>query len=83
MLQYWASEGEFYIGGFVLPTFVEPDRLVLNELAQYKTTYLELTFARPNAVAFLVLNKEARVRTRTLVPISRDSTPRQLELVCN
>ena len=32
-----ASEGEFYIDGFVLLTFIEPARLALNELAQYKT----------------------------------------------
>ena len=24
MLQHWASEGEFYIGGFVLLKFIEP-----------------------------------------------------------
>ena len=52
MLQHWTSEGEFYIGGSVLLTFVEPVRLALNELAQYKTAYVELVFARPNAVAF-------------------------------
>ena len=47
-----ASEGEFYIGGFVLLTFVEPVRLALNELVQYKTAYVEFAFARHNAVAF-------------------------------
>ena len=24
MLQHWASEGEFYVGGFVLRNFIEP-----------------------------------------------------------
>ena len=47
-----ASEGEFYIASFVLLTFVEPVRLVLNGLAQYKTAYVELTFVHPNVVAF-------------------------------
>ena len=27
MLQHWATEGEFYIGGFVLRNFIEPDTL--------------------------------------------------------
>ena len=39
------SQGEFYIGGFVLLTFIESFRLALNELTQYKTAYLELAFA--------------------------------------
>ena len=44
MLQHLLSGGEYYIGeyyidGFVLLTFVKPVWLVLNELAQYKTTY--------------------------------------------
>ena len=47
MLQHWVSEGEFYIGGYVVLTFVEPVRL-----AQYKISYVELAFARPNSVAF-------------------------------
>ena len=46
-------EGELYIGGFVLLTFIELVRLALNELAQYKTAYVELDRLRsPNAVAF-------------------------------
>ena len=52
MLHTGASEGKFYIGGFVLLKFVDPIRLALIELAQYKTAYLELVFARPNAAAF-------------------------------
>ena len=59
MLQHWVSEGEFYIGGFVLLTFVEPVRLALNELPQYKTAYVELAFARPNAVAFCSNQKQS------------------------
>ena len=47
MLQHWASKGEFYICGFVLLIFIELVRLALNELAQYKTAYVELAFARP------------------------------------
>ena len=37
----------FYIGAFVLNNYIEPVgyRLVFNELVQYKTAYLELTFA--------------------------------------
>ena len=56
MLHHWVSEGEFYIGGFVLLTFIEPYRLVLNELAQDKTAYIILCRTRlhsHNAVAFL------------------------------
>ena len=48
MLEYRASEGEFYIGGFVLHR--------LNKCQQYKTAYIELAFVRPNAAAFLVFN---------------------------
>ena len=62
-IQHWASKGEFYIGGFVLLTFIELVRLafkelrelvrlVFKELVSYKTTYVELAFAQPNAVAF-------------------------------
>ena len=55
MLQHWASEGRFYIhiyiGVFVFLAFIEPVRLVSNELMQYKTTYVEPT-CLPNAVAF-------------------------------
>ena len=47
MLQHWASESEFYTGGFVQLNFIESVRLALNELAQYKTAYVELTFVRP------------------------------------
>ena len=39
-----ASEGKFYIGGFVFDG--------LNEFQQYQTAYVELTFARLNAVEF-------------------------------
>ena len=52
MLQHWASEGEFYIGGFVLLTFIEPVRLALNECQQYKTAYVELTFTHPTFSSF-------------------------------
>ena len=50
-----ASEGEFYIGGFVLLTFIEQvtkkhKRNWLNEFQQYKTSYVELTFVSSNAV---------------------------------
>ena len=55
MLQHWVSEGEFYTGGFVLLTFIEPVRLVPNELVQYKSTYVELTFICPMLWHFLVL----------------------------
>ena len=51
MLQHWAIEGEFYIGGVVLLKFIEAVRLALDELVQYKTAYVELAFARPNAIA--------------------------------
>ena len=47
MLQYWVSEGKFYIGGFVLLTFIERQPNQLNECQQYKTAYVELTFTRP------------------------------------
>ena len=46
------SEGEFYIGSFALLTFIESVRLALNELVQYKTAYVELAVALPNAVTF-------------------------------
>ena len=56
MLQHWVSEGEFYIGDFVLLTFIEPIRLALNELAQYKTgiqnRICKTHLRSPNAVAF-------------------------------
>ena len=55
MLQHWANEGKFYTGGFVLPTFIGPVRLTLNELAQYKTTYVELAFTRPMLSHFVVI----------------------------
>ena len=42
MLQHWVSEGEFYIGGFVLHQFIECQHNWLNECQQYKTTYVEL-----------------------------------------
>ena len=42
-----ASEGEFYIDGFVLLKFIEPVRSALNEFKQYKTSYVELAFTRP------------------------------------
>ena len=44
-----ANEGQFYIGGFVL---IERQPNRLNEYQQYKTAYVELAYARPNAVAF-------------------------------
>ena len=47
MLQHWAREGEFYIGGLVLLIFVEPFMLALYELAQNITVYVELAFVRP------------------------------------
>ena len=44
------NEGEFYIGGFVLRQFIEHQPNLLNECQKYKTSYVELAFARPNAV---------------------------------
>ena len=55
MLHHWGSEGEFNIGGFILLTFIEPVRLALNELEQYKTAYVELTFACPMLQHFLLI----------------------------
>ena len=56
MLQHWvdSERREFYRGDFALLKFIdfEPVRLPLIELAQYKTAYKEVAFARPNAVAF-------------------------------
>ena len=53
MLHHWGSEGEFYIGGFILLTFTEPVRLALNELSQYKTSYVCRTHLHShNDVAF-------------------------------
>ena len=40
MLQHWGERKQLYIGSFVLLTFIEPVRLTLNELAQYKPTYV-------------------------------------------
>ena len=51
MLQHWASEGELYIGGFVLLKFIEQVRLALNELVQLLTVgncEPALKPARPN-----------------------------------
>ena len=45
MLQCWVSEGEFYIGGFVLLTFNEPVRCAILSLCRTH-------FRSPNAVAF-------------------------------
>ena len=54
MLQQWESEGEFYIGGFVLCQLIERQPNRLNECQQYKTDY---RICLPNAVAFtLVFN---------------------------
>ena len=49
-VRHCGGEGEFYIGSSVLLTFVELVRSALSELPQYKTTYVELTFAHPIAI---------------------------------
>ena len=42
-----ANNCHLKVGGFVLLTFIEMVRLTLNEVAQYKNAYVELTFACP------------------------------------
>ena len=69
MLQHWVSEGKFYIGGFVLLTFIEPYRFVLNELAQDITAYIILCRTHlhsPNAVGFSRNSLSGRFRKRFL-----------------
>ena len=52
MLQHWVSEGKFYIGGFVLLTFIEPVRLLLNELVDIQNRLCRTSLRSLNAVAF-------------------------------
>ena len=44
MIPHWTSEGESYIGSFVLRNFIESQPNWLNECQQYKTTYVGLAF---------------------------------------
>ena len=67
MLHHWVSDGKFYIGGFVLLTFVELVRLAINELTQYKTVYVQLTFTRPmlDTCSWMYSNSIYNVAIRT------------------
>ena len=38
MLQHWASEGEFYIGGFLLHNFIEPAMFVCDQSNVHSNT---------------------------------------------
>ena len=49
------KKGKFYIGGYVLRKFIKRQTNQFHECQQYKTAYLELTFACRNAVAFYSL----------------------------
>ena len=42
VLQHWASEDEFHIGGFVLRQLIEHQPNRLHECQQYKTAYVEV-----------------------------------------